>query len=317
MSEPPEQTAPRTEQVDALIASYRADDRTHHINATFLPSRDRTIDLFQTIRSLIYPGFFEHRRLTDDNLHEHTSQALSRLRTEMTQQVDSALRYAANLDEQGKGDACEHCHVKAAEITDAFIDRLPELRRMLADDVQAAFDGDPAAQNTDEAIFCYPGVCAITAHRVAHELLKLEVPLLPRIVSEYAHARTGIDIHPGATIGRSFFIDHGTGVVIGETAVIGDRVKLYQGVTIGALSADLSVKARGRRRHPTIEENVVIYAGATILGGETIIGAGSIIGGGVFVTKSVPPGHFVAMKSPELKYRSADVIQQQIDAKHK
>lgn len=317
MPDSPDHAEPRSRQVDALVASYRADDRTHHINATFLPSRDRTIDLFKTIRLLIYPGFFEHRRLNDENLHSYTTEVLDRMRADMAQQVDSALRYAANLDERGKGDACEYCDVHAMEKTDAFIDRLPELRRILADDVQAAFDGDPAARNTDEAIFCYPGVCAVTAHRVAHELLRLEVPLLPRIISEYAHTLTGIDIHPAATIGRSFFIDHGTGVVIGETAVIGDRVKLYQGVTIGALSADLSVKARGRRRHPTIEDDVVIYAGATILGGQTTIGTGSIIGGGVFITRSVPPGHFVAMKSPELKYRSADVIQQQIDARHK
>jgi serine O-acetyltransferase len=183
----------------------------------------------------------------------------------------------------------------------AFLERTPELRRLLSLDVEAAFEGDPAASNTDETIFCYPGVDAIFTHRVAHELWKLKVPLLPRIMSEYAHNETGIDIHPGATIGESFFIDHGTGVVIGETAQIGNRVKLYQGVTLGALSTKGGQAWRGRKRHPTIEDDVTIYAGAIILGGETVIGKGSVIGGSVFLTQSVPAYHTVSMKAPELR----------------
>jgi serine O-acetyltransferase len=174
---------------------------------------------------------------------------------------------------------------------------------MLAGDVQAAFDGDPAAKSTDETIYCYPGLLAIMVQRLAHELLKLEVPLLPRVMTEYAHSLTGIDIHPGAKLGHNFFIDHGTGVVIGETTIIGDNVKIYQGVTLGALSPAFGQLLRGQKRHPTIEDNVTIYAGATILGGETVIGTGSVIGGNVFITTSVPPHNQVSAEPPKLKYR--------------
>src|SRR5207253_1436822 len=174
---------------------------------------------------------------------------------------------------------------------------------MLAADVQAAFDSDPAAQSTDETIFCYPGLFAITVQRLAHEFHKMGVPLLPRIMTEYAHSLTGIDIHPGARLGKSFFIDHGTGVVIGETCEIGDNVKIYQGVTLGALAPAFGQMLRGQKRHPTIEDDVTIYSGATILGGETVIGRGATIGGNVFITSSVPPLNQVTADPPKLKYR--------------
>ncbi len=188
-----------------------------------------------------------------------------------------------------------------------FLQRIPHLREMLAGDVQAAYDGDPAAINTDEVLLAYPGMLAITVYRVAHELWKLEVPLIPRIMTEHAHGWTGIDIHPGAQIGKNFFIDHGTGVVIGETTQIGENVKIYQGVTLGALSFPKDERGRlirGTKRHPTIENDVTIYANATILGGTTVIGQGSTIGGNVFITSSVPPGCMVSLKSPELKFRN-------------
>jgi serine O-acetyltransferase len=193
----------------------------------------------------------------------------------------------------------------AEELTARFISRLVDLRAMLSEDVEAAYAGDPAANGYDEIVVAYPAIRALAIHRIAHELHSYGVPLLPRIVSEYAHDRTGIDIHPGAHVGRHFFIDHGTGIVIGETAVIGDRVRLYQGVTIGATSIRNRTALRGKKRHPTIEDDVTIYAGATILGGDTVIGAGSIIGGNVWLTKSVPPGSRVMAEAPRHLVRNS------------
>ena len=235
-------------------------------------------------------------------MHYHVGDLLNRVHDRLYDQIREALRYELNRTEgQGKGDDCPDCDEQAQNVTNDFLGRIPEIRRLLSLDIHAAFDGDPAAVNFDETIFCYPGIDCIFIHRVAHELWKLKIPLLPRIMSEYAHNQTGIDIHPGATIGESFFLDHGTGLVVGETAQIGDRVKLYQGVTLGALSTKGGQAWRGRKRHPTIEDDVTIYAGAIILGGETTIGQGSIIGGSVFLTHSVPPYHTVSMKPPELK----------------
>jgi serine O-acetyltransferase len=289
------------------VASYKSDHRTHHLDSTFLPNRDRTIQIIELLRRLIFPGFFDEQRLTTATIHFHAGDLLNRVHELLYEQVREALRYDENRTAgKGKGDACPHCDEKARKIALAFLDRLPELRRLLALDVQAAFDGDPAAVSTDETIFCYPGLDAIFIHRVAHELWSLQVPLLPRIMSEYAHNETGIDIHPGATIGESFFIDHGTGVVIGETTQIGKRVKVYQGVTLGALSTKGGQDWRGRKRHPTLEDEVTIYGGAIILGGETVIGKGATIGGTVFITQSVPPGSTVTMKPPELKVSNRD-----------
>src|SRR5436189_527655 len=203
----------------------------------------------------------------------------------------------------GGNEECKQCDHEAAEIVATVFERIPQLREVLATDVQAAFDGDPAAQSTDETIFCYPGLFAITVQRLAHEFYKTHVPLLPRIMTEYAHSLTGIDIHPGAKLGPRFFIDHGTGVVVGETTEIGTNVKLYQGVTLGALAPAYGQALRGQKRHPTIEDDVTIYAGATILGGETIIGKGAVIGGNVFITARVPPLNQVSAEPPKLKYR--------------
>jgi serine O-acetyltransferase len=180
--------------------------------------------------------------------------------------------------------------ISASKVTLQFVERLPAIRALLAQDVEAAYDGDPAASSLQEIVLAYPAIRALSVHRIAHELQTLRVPLLPRIMSEYAHDRTGIDIHPGARIGRRFFIDHGTGVVIGETAEVGDRVRIYQGVTLGAATLRDTSTLRGQKRHPTVEDDVTIYSGTTILGGETVIGAGSVIGGNVWLTESVPPG---------------------------
>jgi serine O-acetyltransferase len=200
--------------------------------------------------------------------------------------------------------ACVRCEQQGQEITMHFIRELPRIRALLSKDVRAAYEGDPAAKSYDEIIFSYPGLFAITVYRMAHQLYHQGVPLIPRIMSEYAHSITGIDIHPGAEIGESFFIDHGTGVVIGETSSLGNRVRIYQGVTLGALSLpkDAVEGLRTTKRHPTIEDDVIIYSGVTILGGETVIGARSVIGGNVWLTSSVPPDSKVFMKKPELVF---------------
>ncbi len=294
-----------SELVQLLVAGFRTDLRTSHLDSTFLPSRARTIELIELVRKLMFPGFFDERKLTSAAIVQHTTHLLEQVRELAFEQVRESINYDINrVRGQRQADHSEHCDHEAHRVVDAFMMRLPEVRRMLSLDVQAAFDGDPAAQSTDEIIFCYPGLDAIFIHRLAHELWNLKVPLLPRIMSEYAHNETGIDLHPGATIGESFFIDHGTGVVIGETTIIGKRVKVYQGVTLGALSTKGGQAWRGRKRHPTIEDDVTIYGGAIILGGETVIGQGSTIGGSVFLTQSVPPQSSVSMKPPELKVRS-------------
>jgi serine O-acetyltransferase len=307
MTAPPPAIEQSPAVVAAIVASYRAEERTQHLDATFLPSRDRCIEILELLRRLLFPGFFDEHRLSSETIDEHVSELVGRINGLLYEQVRQSFRYERNRTGgtvAGKPCREEDCDQLAAETTRQFFERVPQLRQWLALDVQAAFDGDPAAVSTDETIFCYPGVDAIFTHRVAHELYRLHVPLLPRIMSEYAHNNTGIDIHPGAQIGESFFIDHGTGVVIGETAVIGDRVKIYQGVTLGAISTKGGQAWRGRKRHPTIEDDVTIYAGATILGGETVIGRGCTINGAVFLTSSVPPFHTVTTKPPELKVRA-------------
>lgn len=299
----------KPEQFDELVKrladSYKSDDRTQHLDSTFLPSRAKTVSIVECLRCLMFPGFFDDRRLSSESISYHIGEKLLRLRGLLFEQVRQSIRYEENrIGGPGAGDDCPHCDEKAAEITDIFLERVPELRRLLALDVQAARDGDPAAVSTDEAIFCYPGIDAIFIHRVAHELYNLQVPLLPRMMSEYAHNETGIDIHPGAKIGESFFIDHGTGVVIGETAEIGNHVQIYQGVTLGALSPKNAEVQRGAKRHPTIEDNVTIYPNATILGGETVVGKGSTVNGSVFLATSVPPGHTVRIRHPQPELRA-------------
>lgn len=290
--------------VEKLVASVTSEPRLQHLNRVYLPSRDEIITIIQLLRQLVFPGYFGKQGLTTANLPFRIGELVLEVCDPLFEQVRCCLRYRESIEgANGQNERCEECDRKAAQIVATFLDRLPEVRALISEDVQAAFDSDPAAQNTDETIFCYPGVFAITVQRLANELHKLGVPLLPRIMTEYAHSLTGIDIHPGAQLGRSFFIDHGTGVVIGETTIIGANVKIYQGVTLGALAPHYGQMLRGTKRHPTIEDNVTIYAGATILGGETTIGRGCVIGGNVFITQSVPPLNQVSAEPPLLKYR--------------
>jgi serine O-acetyltransferase len=290
--------------VDALVDSVVNEPRMKHLNRVFLPSRDEIVSCIALLRELLFPGYFGKQGLTSANITYRIGELVTQLADRLYEQVRHCLRYRKQIpDETDAGQACIDCDGQAVEIVSAFLDLIPAVREVLSTDVQAAFDSDPAAQSTDETVFSYPGLYAISVQRLAHEFFKMDVPLLPRIMTEHAHAVTGIDIHPGAKLGRSFFIDHGTGVVIGETTEIGDNVKLYQSVTLGAIAPGMGQRLHGRKRHPTIEDNVTIYAGATILGGETVIGRGSVIGGNVFITRSVPAENFVIAEPPKLKYR--------------
>ena len=290
---------------ERVVESYRVDEATRHLDANFLPGRDRIIEIIELMRRLIFPGFFDEKRLTSATIHGHAAKLVDQVHSAMYEQVRQALRHeTSRVHGKGKGDACDRCDVEARRVTLAFLERVPELRRIIATDVRAAFEGDPAAVSTTEIIFCYPGLDAVFTYRLAHELHNLKVPLLPRVMTEYAHNETGIDIHPGASIGESFFIDHGTGVVIGETSIIGDRVKIYQGVTLGALSTKGGQAWRGRKRHPTIEDDVTIYPNATILGGETVIGARCVINGSAFVIFSVPADHTVRVNHPKFELKA-------------
>ena len=303
----------RPHLVDRIVASYRSDDRTHHVDCPFLPSRAETIEIIELFRRLVFPGFFDSHRLTTDNVRGHTAELVATIHDRLFQQV----RQALYVDQRRRGEAAstDACDDAAGAITAELLDRLPEIRHLLGLDVQAAYNGDPSAGGTDETIFCYPGIDAVFIHRLAHELYRLDMPLLARIMSEYAHNETGIDIHPGAKIGSSFFIDHGTGIVIGETTQIGHRVQLYQGVTLGALAPSDAQKWRGRKRHPTIEDDVTIYGGAIILGGETTIGRGAEIGGTVFLTESVPAYHKVRIKGTELDIAPSRRLRRRAEAR--
>ena len=291
--------------VDAIVRSV-VDHHPHlqHLNRVYLPSRDEIIKAIDGLRQLIFPGYFGKQGLTTANVPFRLGELVIELTDILYEQVRCCLRYREQIPgTNGDNEKCELCDREAARIVHAFFQRIPAVRDLLATDVEAAFAGDPAARSTDETIFCYPGLYAISVQRLAHELHKQDVPLLPRIMTESAHGLTGIDIHPGAHLGRRFFIDHGTGVVIGETTHIGENVKIYQGVTLGALAPGFGQLLRGQKRHPTIEDDVTIYAGATILGGETVIGRGATIGGNVFITSSVPPMNQVSAEPPKLKYK--------------
>ncbi|GAC1446579.1 MAG: serine acetyltransferase [Pyrinomonadaceae bacterium] len=282
----------------ALLDSYAdASLNAQHIDCHPLPSHAEIIRILDALQELLFPGYFGTQGLKGAPLRRHVATRMTWLHAMLTEQISRAIcngldaspRHRSVGLEDYMGEALD---MDAAERAAAFLVQLPHLRAVLASDVQAAYDGDPAAKSTDEIIFSYPGLYAVVVYRLAHELHKLKVPLIPRIMTEHAHHRTGIDIHPATRIGSPFFIDHGTGVVIGETAIIGNHVKLYQGVTLGAFSFakdDAGNLIRNTKRHPTIGDDVVIYSGATILGGDTIIGAGSIIGGNVWLTHSVPP----------------------------
>ena len=282
--------------VDDIAASISGDARTSHVSSAAGPDADAVAEINQRLRWLAFPGFFGPRELNSDTLSSHVEGLITDLGRRLCQQVGIAL-YGEQVQQASE-------QADAGEVVSAFMERVVEVRRMLSLDVQAAFDGDPAARHLDEVILCNPGLRSITVHRFAHELHLLGVPLLPRMMAEQAHSETGIDLHPGACIGEAFFIDHGTGVVVGETTVVGARCKLYQGVTLGAASFDREPDGtlrRGYRRHPTLEDDVTVYAGATILGGDTVIGRGSIVNGGVFLTRSVPADSIV--KGPKLEVR--------------
>jgi serine O-acetyltransferase len=290
--------------VDALVKSIVKETRMQHLNRVYLPSRTAIVEAIELLRQIIYPGYFGQQGLTSQNVSYRIGEIVIELTEKLYEQVRCCLRYRRQIPgSDDQSEQCHECDLEAARIVSVFFERLSSVREMLAEDVQAAFDGDPAAHSTDETIFCYPGVAAITVQRLAHEFYNLEVPLLPRIMTEYAHGLTGIDIHPGAKLGSRFFIDHGTGVVIGETTEIGSNVKVYQGVTLGALAPAIGQMLRGQKRHPTIEDNVTIYSGATILGGNTVIGEGSTIGGNVFITSSVQKFSQVTTDAPKLKFR--------------
>ena len=296
--------------VGRIVDSYTADPRTRHIDRGNLPGRREIIHMIDLLLEISYPGYFGRKNLTSNNVRYHVGDVMPRLAQALYQRIFRALCHQAETDGAYAGDGAaaqvKPFDAKARDLTTSFLEKIPEIRERLALDVQAAYDGDPACGNTDEVILAYPGVLAITVYRYAHELYQMEVPLVPRIVSEWAHQVTGIDIHPGARIGKSFFIDHGTGVVIGETTDIGDNVKLYQGVTLGALSFlkdERGRMVRGYKRHPTVRDNVTLYANAIILGGDTILGEGCTIGGSTFLTSSVPAGCTVTTTAPELKVR--------------
>ena len=294
--------------VDDVLASYQAIPATRNVGESSLPSKSNVIEILEGLREILFPGYYSSEQFCWDNIQYFVGSKIDDLFIKLSAEISKSIRHECKED----GHICIECRDKAEKCVTDFFGNIPMLRDLLAEDVNAAYDGDPAAKSLDEIIFSYPGMLAVTTYRIAHELHVQGIPLIPRIMTEYAHGATGIDIHPGAVIGRSFFIDHGTGVVIGETTEIGDRVRLYQGVTLGALSVPKDsdgTSMRGRKRHPTIEDDVTIYAGATILGGETVIGKGSIIGGNVWIVEPVPPGTTVAIEEPELRYktRSANV----------
>jgi len=271
--------------IDALMETYGSYGMVNHSGEASLPGRESIAHIVRGLDELIFPGFRENQGLDHSNLRLITAEKVNHLARELIREVEKSLAFSARVGALSCGQG--GCHAAAELIVEGFFDELPAIRRALSLDMQANFRGDPAAKSEDEVILSYPGFQAITIHRLANYFWNAQVPLIPRMMSELVHGNTGIDIHPGAQIGESFFIDHGTGVVIGETTVIGNNVKLYQGVTLGALSVK---KEEGRRkRHPTIEDDVTIYSNATILGGETIIGRGSVIGGNVWITESVPP----------------------------
>ena len=252
-----------------------------------LPARATIVEIIENLRSVLFPGYFGISDLTDESVRFHVGAILDRVLVALEDQVQRGMCFVCDQEEPN----CPECSRRTRQTTRKFLERLPEVRRLLSTDVQAAYEGDPAATSADEAILCYPGILAVTNFRLAHELWSLDVPLLPRIITELAHGITGIDIHPGAEIGEHFFIDHGTGVVIGETCVIGRRVRIYQGVTLGAKSFPLDADGNPVKnipRHPIVKDDVIIYGGATILGRVTI-GEGSTIGGNVWLTRSVPP----------------------------
>jgi serine O-acetyltransferase len=283
-----------------LTRTYRDDTGINFIDASNLPVRDKIVHILDLLNEVLFPGYTGKRTITKSNLNFIVGDILWQICAELSEQIERAFQYQCRIK---KCDGCD-CRTMAENVTRHLLTQLPKIRELLKGDVAAAFDGDPAAKSYEEIVISYPCITAIATYRLAHELYLKQVPLIPRIMTEWAHAKTGIDIHPGATIGRNFFIDHGTGVVIGETSIIGDNVKIYQGTTLGALSFAKDERGRiikGGKRHPTIEDDVTIYAEATILG-DVVIGKGAIVGGNVWIKESVPPGVTVTTAHPDLVY---------------
>jgi serine O-acetyltransferase len=294
---------------ERIVDTYAEVGNISHLGHCPLPNYDTIIAATEDLKEIMYPGYRRRDGLHLGNVTYHVGELIDRLHDTLTLQISRALRHEGAKD--GRCDPQRISEFESLGQSKAveFLEQLPDLRKVLAMDVEAAYAGDPACKSLDEVIFCYPGLEAISVYRLAHLLHELGVPLIPRMMTEWAHMHTGIDIHPGAKISHYFFIDHGTGVVIGETTEIGDWVKLYQGVTLGARSFATDVDGnlvRGVKRHPTIEDHVVIYANATILGGNTVIGHDSIIGSNVWLTRSVVPGSIVAMESPRLRIGGDD-----------
>ena len=282
------------EAIGRVVAGAESRTLLSAIDAPPRPRSGELVEILRMLQEVVYPGFYGDAPLTRTNLGDRLAYVLHQVHARLSNEIEKAL-----MPDDPSGAAA-----RAPELATGLLETLPAIADMVADDVRAAFDGDPAATGFDEIILAYPGVMAVFTYRVAHALHVAGVPLIPRMLTEFAHLETGVDIHPGARIGRSFFIDHGTGIVVGETTDIGNNVKLYQGVTLGALSFPKNERGeliRGTKRHPTVEDDVVIYAGATILGGETVVGRGSVIGGSVWLTASVPPGTRVTLQGDQLK----------------
>ena len=281
----------------AFMEGYDAEENFFKEHKHIFPRRDVVYQLVDEVRNLIFPGYFDDESMAGVSSPTLVSERLLRIERVMCEQVRRALLYD-DLKLSNKA-----AYSRAAEITTEFLGELPKLQRLLLKDAEAAFEGDPAAHSREEVILCYPGMRAIMVHRIAHELYLRKVPLIPRLMSERAHSETGIDIHPGATIGEYFFIDHGTGVVIGETTVIGSHAKIYQGVTLGATSTRKGQALAGKKRHPTLGDYVTVYSNASVLGGDVVIGSGSVIGGSAFVTESIPENARVGVKDQEVVVR--------------
>jgi serine O-acetyltransferase len=292
--------------VDRIVESYEEYGGINRSEGEDLPSKQTVIEILEDLLTVISPGYFGGADVNKSNIKYFVGSMLSSIYSRLINEVEKSLKYLSRNFGVGSE---ETCRKRARMVVKEFLEMIPEIRALLSGDIQAAYDGDPAAKSTDEVILSYPCVLAIATYRIAHELWIRGVPLIPRIMTEYAHSKTGIDIHPGAKIGKNFFIDHGTGVVIGETTDIGDNVKIYQGVTLGALSFpkdDRGKIIKGSKRHPTVGNNVVIYSGATILGGETVIGDGAVIGGNAWITSPIPAGTKVIVAPPELYYKNSN-----------
>ncbi|MEM2112056.1 MAG: serine O-acetyltransferase EpsC [Candidatus Bathyarchaeia archaeon] len=290
--------------VDKIMENYKTYGGMDRLEGKDLPSKQVIIEVLEDLLTIIFPGYLGKAEITKSNIKYFLGSTLNSIYYRLVNEVDKSLKYVCRRIMECPEDVCLR---RAQVVVKELLEKIPDIRALLSGDIQAAYDGDPAAKSTDEVILSYPCVLAIATYRIAHELYIRGVPLIPRIMCEWAHSQTGIDIHPGAKIGRNFFIDHGTGVVIGETTEIGDNVKIYQGVTLGALSFPKDEKGqliRGQKRHPTVGNNVVIYSGATILGSEAVIGDDAVIGGNAWITSPIPEGTKVIVAPPELHYKN-------------